>query len=111
MADQQNSKDGDDAVIRVFDEAGNVIDRNRALELHQRAGPRIQARIVTKRPTTQACDAQLNRPAFRPAAAEGDGLTGLTSNGGLSGVTSDGTIVRLHFRVASFGPRYVCHAS
>jgi hypothetical protein len=35
--------------------------------------PRIQARIVTKRPTTQGRDAQLNRPAFHLATPRATG--------------------------------------
>jgi hypothetical protein len=44
-----------DAVIRVYHEAGNVIDRAIVRSNYTSTpGPGIQARIVTKHPTTQA---------------------------------------------------------
>ena len=46
-----------------------------------------------------------------PRHAEGDGLTGLTSDGGLSGVTSGGDSYHIISVSASFAGQYACDAS
>jgi hypothetical protein len=55
-----------------------LIERDRALELRSTAARGIQARIVTKaRPRSPTCSTQ--RAGIAPPHAEGDGLSGVTS--------------------------------